>query len=91
MANYSYNDWITQATPAAQAQRLRLHIAEVSDRIDAATGNQGESTNTDTLQKYLDTLFRQLKELDPGGIISAPTAAAGVTSGFTSARARTPS
>lgn len=77
MANWTYNDWRGQATDALRLERLKLHVVEVSERIDAAVSSSGQSINSKELLTYLQHLEAQADKLQERVDASAGTRGGG--------------
>lgn len=60
---YTYHDWITQSTTAAQITRLRLHIAEVALLVGREVSADGKAVGSNSTQRYLDSLYKRLDVL----------------------------
>lgn len=60
---WTYSNWVTQTTTAAQLVALRAHIKEVSDEISARLATEGKSYDPQPLGDYLKELLRQLATL----------------------------
>lgn len=74
MPAFIFHDWATQPTAALRLARLREHIAEVSALIadfKVITSSDGKSMTRTDLQRYLDGLMAQLKELETRATASA--------------------
>lgn len=63
MAAWTYSDWITLTTAAAQLTRINLHIQEVSDKIQADVAAHGYSRQSHPLNDYLKGLMAERKSL----------------------------
>jgi len=61
---WTYNDWLSQGSDAAQLTRLRLHIEEVSSEMSAEISSDGHSRNLGSLENYLGRLMDKLAELE---------------------------
>jgi hypothetical protein len=57
MAVWQYNDWITQSDQTTRLTRLRLHIAEVSEKLLGFKRNNAAHFPVD--QDYLKQLMAQ--------------------------------
>ena len=62
MASWSYQDWVTY-TGATALERLNLHIAEVSERIDAERAAGDHRINPYTLIRYYEQLVKERDKL----------------------------
>ena len=62
---WTYADWVTQTTRALRVSRLRSHISEVSQQIDADMATGGQSFRATELREYHKTLLGELNRLDP--------------------------
>jgi len=60
---YAYNDWISIESLPARETRLRLHITEVSAKIDADVAKGASSRSTSRVMDYYDRLVAQLEKL----------------------------
>lgn len=87
MPTYAYADWPSQSTPSARLSRIRLHIAEVSEKAGQARLGQGSNNYdpTDATQ-YLQLLFAQEERLS-----KIPGTEGSVNGGQSVARFRRPS
>ena len=56
---WTYSDWITQSTLTTRLSRLRLHIQEVSAKIDIEIAGDGKSRASATLGRYYEKLIDQ--------------------------------
>lgn len=61
---YTYHDFEEQANDAARLVRLRSHITEVNQKIQADVASDGHSRSASTLQAYLLSLQERRKELE---------------------------
>lgn len=61
---YTYGDYESQSTDALRLARLRLHIAEVTQKISAATSGDGMSRDPSSLVTYMEQLQTRRRELE---------------------------
>ena len=59
---WTYSDYITLDRGAARTTRFRLHIQEVSDKIDKEKSGFGRSFSSTSVQEYLETLLDKQAE-----------------------------
>lgn len=64
MADWTYSDWTSQSTVAAQLTRLRLHITEVSNKVGNERAADGYSVGSGSLSQYLTLLMAQQDRLE---------------------------
>ena len=60
---WTYSDYATYSDTSDRLERLRLHIVEVSDEIQAEGSDGGTSLNLTNLRTYLQDLKREEKDL----------------------------
>jgi hypothetical protein len=67
---WTYSDWVSQSTPAAQLTRLNLHIKEVSDAVGNEIGSDGKSRSSAATERMLDRLHKHRERLQAiaGGV-----------------------
>lgn len=53
---WTYSDWVTQTTSATRLSRLRLHIQEVSDKLQGRASGDGISYDPGQLRQYIKDL-----------------------------------
>lgn len=80
---WTYNDWPSQSTTAAQVTRLKLHMEEVSEAIQADTSAGDRSRSSGNLVTYYQGLEARLKDLE-----ARPDASGVVSGGISFARLR---
>lgn len=61
--SYTYSDWISQSTPAAQLTRLRLYITELSNKLTNELSGDGFSKSANAIQAELRDLRAEEKIL----------------------------
>jgi len=62
---WTYSNWITQSTAAAQLASLRLHVQEVSDKAASAdVAADGKSASYGNLTQYLQSLLSHVNRLE---------------------------
>jgi hypothetical protein len=59
---WAHADWVTQGTPKLRADKLRQHIAEVSQKMGVDTSADGKSVSYFALRLYLDNLMTALRQ-----------------------------
>ena len=64
MATWNYSSWITETSVATRLTQLRLHIAEVTERINTEISGDGKAESSNTLGSYLQMLLRKERELE---------------------------
>jgi hypothetical protein len=64
VTNWQHKGWRREATPAAQRDKLVLHIEEVEERITESTSGGGQSVSADALVQHRDYLQRELEKLE---------------------------
>lgn len=62
--NFTYSDYESQASDAARLERLRLHISEVEDMMDADTSGADMSVSRASLEAKLRRLQERRAELE---------------------------
>lgn len=63
--SWTYSDYVTyDRTSATRLTRLRLHIQEVSEKIDTEVSADGKSEQLFSLRLYLDRLLNEEKDLE---------------------------
>lgn len=56
---YTYHNWSSQSSDDERLRVLRLHIDEVSLQMGPNLSSGGHSRATDTINNYLDRLYKQ--------------------------------
>lgn len=64
MPLYTYADWVTQTSVDARLTRLRLHIVEVTEKLNIEIAADGKSRSSNAIQQYLDRLLSKETELE---------------------------
>lgn len=72
---YTYHNWSSQTSDADKLSRLRLHIDEVSAQMGPNLSSGGHSRSTDSLNNYLDKLYKQ-RDILEGRVAGSARAAA---------------
>lgn len=62
--SWTYSDWRSQSTKALRLARLRLHMTEVSDKIDNEVSGHGFTEGSGSVTQYLDKLQVQCDRLE---------------------------
>lgn len=76
-ATWTYSDWITQPYGATRLSRLRLHIQEVSEKVSEEMAADGQSSSSNAVEKYLESLRKT--EVEEARLCGGAPTAAGVT------------
>ena len=61
---WTYSDWRSQSTTAAQITRLKLHMTEVSDAFGPSVSGADMSVDRAEVRQYLKDLKDELAELE---------------------------
>ena len=67
---WTYSDWVSQSTPAAQLARLNLHMKEVADSVGKELGSDGKTMSSAAVERMLDKLHIRRERLQSiaGGV-----------------------
>lgn len=71
--SWTYSNWRSQTTPAAQLAQLKLHIQEVTDAISADISADGKSRSSGSLTTLLAALEKRFDQLVAAGAVSGGT------------------
>lgn len=63
MAAWTYSAWRSQSTTAAQLSMLRLHMAEVADKISNERGADSFNVGSQSVTEYYKALVSDEKRL----------------------------
>ncbi len=82
---WTYHDYLEQSTNALRLARLRQHISEVNQEIQADLRDGERSKENEHLVKYKEGLLTELERL-AGKVSDIDTSDPRVKAGFTRAR-----
>lgn len=83
---WTYADWKSQATLSLRLSRLRLHMAEVAQRIGNELGADGKNRGSFAVRLYYQDLQGEEKELEKR--VERTTASDGASGMFSQVRFR---
>lgn len=61
---WTYSDWASQATAAAQLARLNLHIGELTDSVGREVDADGKRVSSQAVQALLDRMLSERARLE---------------------------